>query len=298
MCSMSTLKDLVQQLAAFMPALFIVLVLGAVSVALVTAPQLPPGSFPAAVLPGAVFSLTNSERTDEGVAPLTRNSKLDRAAQMKAEDMAEKGYYAHVSPEGLTPMHWVDRAGYSYLMVGENLVVNRDSAREVVDAFMGSSGHRTNILRSDFTEIGVGVAQGTYKNKDATFIVQIFAKPRAFTPVPAPAPKKSTVLAVAKSVPPPAPRASVVPEKKELVKEVAKAVAPIISALQATTTTAVLAPTTTPEAFEPIFSVSIPDPIELSYPDSPVVMPLSWQERLRDSAAALWTKVSGLWKSS
>ncbi|MBU2330099.1 CAP domain-containing protein, partial [Patescibacteria group bacterium] len=175
-------EDRIRRLISYAPAGFGAVVLVAALLAIATAPQLPVGGLPAAVVSGSVFSLTNQERASEGVQALIRNTKLDRAAQMKAEDMANKSYYAHVSPEGLTPMHFVDRAGYSYLMVGENLVVNRDSAQEVISAFMGSPGHRTNILRSEFTDIGVGVANGTYKGKEAVFVVQIFAAPRAEAP--------------------------------------------------------------------------------------------------------------------
>lgn len=168
------------------------LVIGVIALAIVSAPAFRSGNILAAVNAAHVVSRTNAERTDEGLRSLSRNAMLDAAAEMKAKDMAAKGYYAHVSPEGLTPMYWVERAGYKYLIIGENLVVNRTDADQVVDAFMGSSGHRANILRDDFTEIGVGVANGVYKGKDATFTVQIFAAPYpgtvASTPVASPSP--------------------------------------------------------------------------------------------------------------
>ncbi len=156
--------------------LFALLLLGSMTLAFHTRTALAPYA-PAGVLAGAVVALTNEERTERGVPALTPNEALDRAAQAKAEDMAAKGYYAHVAPDGRTPMHWVSMEGYEYRIVGENLVVNRTEARTVIDAFMGSSGHRANILRRDFTEIGVGVATGTYKGKEAVFTVQLFAAP-------------------------------------------------------------------------------------------------------------------------
>lgn len=153
------------------------LVGGFVLLAIATEPLLNSARNLAAVNAAEVVTLTNAERTDDGIPALQRNALLDQAAQMKAQDMAAKGYYAHVSPDGVTPMYWVDKAGYKYLIIGENLVVNRTDAEQVVDAFMGSPGHKANILRKDFTEIGVGVANGVYKGKDATFTVQIFAAP-------------------------------------------------------------------------------------------------------------------------
>ncbi|HEY1042129.1 MAG TPA: CAP domain-containing protein, partial [Candidatus Paceibacterota bacterium] len=133
----------------------------------------------AAVNASSVVSLTNEERAVKNLPALERNALLDLAARLKAEDMATKGYYAHVAPDGTTPMDFVNRSGYRYRIIGENLVVERTSADQVVEAFMGSPGHRANILRKDFTEIGVGTAEGTHKGKDAIFTVQIFAAPLA-----------------------------------------------------------------------------------------------------------------------
>lgn len=134
-------------------------------------------ALPAAVIRSEVANRTNAERTAFGVPTLQRNALLDEAAQRKAEDMAAKGYYAHISPEGRTPMDWVEEAGYRYQIVGENIVVNRPDAEAVLRAFMGSPGHKANVLRTSFTEIGIGVATGTYKGKEATFTVQMFAAP-------------------------------------------------------------------------------------------------------------------------
>ncbi len=184
-----------------------------IALAVASVPQLRSGDTSAAVSAAKVVSLTNAERTDEGLRTLERDALLDDAASMKAKDMAAKGYYAHVSPEGLTPMHWVEKAGYDYLIIGENLVVNRTDADQVVDAFMGSSGHRANILRKDFTEIGVGVANGIYKGKDATFTVQIFAAPypqkTASTPAPKPAPAVKPSPPVKAPLPKPLPAVAV-----------------------------------------------------------------------------------------
>lgn len=212
----------------------------------------------AAVNAAEVIAYTNEERADDGLAHLRRNSLLDRAAQMKAEDMAKKGYYAHVSPEGVTPVHWVEKVGYAYLIIGENLIVQRTDARQVVDAFMKSPGHRANILRKDFTEIGVGVATGVYKGKDSTFTVQIFAAPRPSTAVATAVPKKSVpapaVPKVAKEVLP-APKAEK-PEPALPTARVAVAVAsttlstaPIADAVKEALKPLALTATSTEELF-------------------------------------------------
>lgn len=226
----------------------------------------------AAVSAAEVIALTNTEREEKGIVVLKRNALLDAAAQMKAEDMAEKGYYAHVSPDGVTPMFFVERAGYRYLAIGENLVVNRTEASQVVDAFMGSPGHRANILRKDFTEIGVGVAKGAYKGKDAVFTVQIFGTPKAaVVATPKPAPTKPVASAPqATSTPKPVPQTSkpapkpVVPT---IVKDVQKLVEPLVPEVTATTTfaaTSSVSVATSTEYVPTVFSIESVSPIELA----------------------------------
>ncbi len=269
----------IASIVAYLPALFGGIVLVAALLAVATAPQLPVGAFPAAVVSGSVFSLTNQERAEEGVPALIRNPKLDRAAQMKAEDMASKSYYAHVSPEGLTPMHFADRAGYSYLMVGENLVVNRESAEDAVGAFMGSPGHRANILRSEFKEIGVGVANGTYKGKSAVFVVQLFASPRPEAPKSVVPVKivsiEEKIVAPKKAEPVPAP----IPA---LAERVEKIVTPILAPTVEATSTNPIASSTESTVLPPAFSISAARPIELVAVEE-VGAPLSLRERAKQS---------------
>lgn len=234
----------------------------------------------AAVSAAKVASLTNAERTQEGLQELQRNTLLDQAAQMKAQDMAAKGYYAHVSPDGVTPMHWVEKAGYRYLAIGENLVVNRTEAEQVVDAFMGSPGHRANILRKDFTEIGIGVANGVYKGKDATFTVQIFASPypqnnkpavvkqtvKQTPPVskPSVAPTPAVTVNVPRAVVKPvATSTSGIAVGASIQEKVAVLVTPIVSSIQNASTTPAPVSTTTPLT-TPSFVLADAPPIELA----------------------------------
>lgn len=130
-----------------------------------------------------VVALTNQERADAQLPTLTRSTLLDTAAQMKADDMAVGSYYAHVSPDGKTPLYWLQAVGYRYLNAGENLVIDRTSAEQAVSAWMQSYDHRSNILRPQFTEIGIGVAEGEYKGMSTLYVVQIFATPHPKEPL-------------------------------------------------------------------------------------------------------------------
>ncbi|CAN5771035.1 hypothetical protein BH11PAT2_BH11PAT2_10120 [soil metagenome] len=140
-----------------------------------------------------VVSLTNENRTEDNLPALTTSALLTQAAQLKADDMAANSYYAHISPDGKTPLYWLERVGYHYLNAGENLVIDRTTSQDVVTAWMNSADHRENILRPQFTEIGVGVAQGVYQGQATTYVVQEFGTPYPNPPLA----RKAVVASVA-----------------------------------------------------------------------------------------------------
>lgn len=108
----------------------------------------------------AILEAMNRERAEYGLRPLRMNDKLSGAAGDRVEDMFAKGYFAHVSPDGLEPFVWAQKRGYRYRMIGENLAVGyRGTA--VVDGWMRSPGHRENILQRSFDEVGIAIAGGS-----------------------------------------------------------------------------------------------------------------------------------------
>lgn len=133
--------------------------------------------FLSSITTNALAELTNRHRQEKLLAQLTPNQKLAQAAQWKAEDMAAKGYFAHISPEGVAPWYWIDKADYRFGCAGENLAVNFIDSKDVTDAWMNSPSHRENILNNNFTEIGIGMAQGSYQGQKTTFVVQMFGRP-------------------------------------------------------------------------------------------------------------------------
>ena len=134
-------------------------------------------NFLAAVVPGSIIALTNDARGDAHTVSLVENARLDAAAQAKAADMAARGYFAHIGPDGTLPWQWITGAGYSYSYAGENLAVRFTDSKDVVNAWMASPSHRGNILKPAYTHIGVGVATGLYEGKPAIFVVQYFGAP-------------------------------------------------------------------------------------------------------------------------
>lgn len=133
--------------------------------------------FLATVLPNVLVDLANTDRTASQLQSLKTNSALEQAARLKAEDMAQKSYFSHSSPDGKTPWYWLDRVGYSYTAAGENLAVNFFDSQDIEAAWMNSASHRANILNSKFTEIGIATTKGIYKGNETIFVVQFFGKP-------------------------------------------------------------------------------------------------------------------------
>lgn len=131
--------------------------------------------------PAAILKWTNQYRADDGLATLTTNDLLVKAAQNKTDDMFKNQYFEHVSPLGVTPAQVVTSAGYEYNLTGENLALGDfKDEKDLVDAWMASPGHRANLLNKDFTEIGISTGLNTFEDRGKTWLaVQEFGKPLA-----------------------------------------------------------------------------------------------------------------------
>jgi len=103
---------------------------------------------------GEVIRLTNEERREHGCGGLEPDARLARAARAHAADMAEHGYFSHVSRDGRRFEHRVRAAGYPR-PGAENIGKGQTSAAEVVREWMASPSHRSALLTCSFTTIGV-----------------------------------------------------------------------------------------------------------------------------------------------
>ena len=193
-----------------------------------------PNVFLAAVLRSDVITYTKEARAQEVAGSLKENEALDAAAQAKADDMARRGYFSHMGPDGESPWTWIAGAGYDYVFAGENLAVRFNDSKDVVDAWMASPAHRANIVKPQYQDIGVGLAEGTYKGGPATFVVQYFASP-AVTPAVVPAvstlPPAEASIAGAEISPAPS-EAGAPPEPQAEVAQVPQTQAPAQPAQQ------------------------------------------------------------------
>ncbi len=121
---------------------------------------------------------TNTERATLGLSQLKVNSVLNKVAELKVQDMVKNGYFAHVSPTGISPWSWFSLAGYDYRYAGENLAVNFKDYKNIVPSWMKSPSHKANIVDAHYTEIGIAIMEGIYKGKTVVFVTQEFGKPQ------------------------------------------------------------------------------------------------------------------------
>jgi uncharacterized protein YkwD len=132
-----------------------------------------------------VILQTNKQRLalDGAGSALRENLLLDQAAESKIDDMLAKQYFDHISPSGVGPSDIVERAGYEFIATGENLAMgyyNGDAG--LVQAWMDSPGHRENILKRGYQEIGVAVRRGTFNGGLTWLAVQEFGTPKSACP--------------------------------------------------------------------------------------------------------------------
>ena len=111
----------------------------------------------------ATLCLLNAERRRHDLRALRRHAALDQAARDHAADMRDRDFFAHESPGGSDPHERIRRSGYrAARLTGENLAKGEREAgvaQSIVDGWMHSPGHRANILRRGFEEIGVAIVE-------------------------------------------------------------------------------------------------------------------------------------------
>lgn len=122
-----------------------------------------------------VVEAVNQQRIEAGVTPVEADPELAAVARNHSEDMAQRGYYAHETPEGIGPSERVRRAGVACTAVGENIAASwygtafesdegvdehttpEELANGLVDQWRGSLSHHNNMLDPHWETTGVGI---------------------------------------------------------------------------------------------------------------------------------------------
>lgn len=131
-----------------------------------------------------LIELTNQERQKMGLAPVSENAALDKAASLKAQNMFAENYWAHFAPSGKTPWDFILGAGYRFTFAGENLAKNFSDSSEIVKAWMASPTHRENLLNPKYQDIGIAVEEGILNGQTTILVVQEFGATSALAAKP------------------------------------------------------------------------------------------------------------------
>ncbi len=119
-----------------------------------------------------ILNLLNQDRAKNGLPALALDPELSRIARIKSCDMNANGYFAHESPTWGNAAAMLNAFGYPYNGVGEN-IAHHASAEKAEAAFISSSGHRSNILGSQWVKVGIGVC---VDKNGFVYVTQLFVR--------------------------------------------------------------------------------------------------------------------------
>jgi len=110
-----------------------------------------------------IAALINNVRVENGLEPLAADGALTDVAISRSQDMLNRGYFSHYTPEGTNVFNFLKGAGISYRYAGENLAQSQPasigSPEAFLNAWMNSPSHRDNILRAQYIKIGVSMIE-------------------------------------------------------------------------------------------------------------------------------------------
>ena len=118
------------------------------------------------------FLLLSQDRAANGRSALTLDPALCDLARLKSRDMFLNNYFSHTSPTYGSAAQMLSTYGYAYTAVGEN-IAHHASVEKAEAAFMSSTGHRQNILGTQWTKVGIGVWQDS---QGYVYVTQLFVR--------------------------------------------------------------------------------------------------------------------------
>lgn len=120
------------------------------------------------------LDLVNAERARHGLPALSADTLLTRAAAIHAADMARGPFVSYTGSDGSDPSQRLDRVGYLWIWVGENIAAGQETAEEVVPGWLRSPNHLANILSADAVSAGVAMARNPATDY-VTYWVMVYA---------------------------------------------------------------------------------------------------------------------------
>jgi uncharacterized protein YkwD len=120
----------------------------------------------------SLLDLINAERAKLLLGPLQMDPQLVELARKKSKDLADHDVFSHESPTYGSPRDMLKASNVKFSFLGENLAGGAGAA-ETLSLWMGSQGHKDNVLNPAFTHVGVGISRG---GSYGTITVVIFIK--------------------------------------------------------------------------------------------------------------------------
>ncbi|WP_343207997.1 CAP domain-containing protein [Anaerolentibacter hominis] len=120
-----------------------------------------------------IFFLSNSLRIKYGYVPFKWSEKAAECAAVRSAEMAERDYFDHINPEGVTPFDRMKEAGISYQSAGENIAAGYRDSVEVSFGWLNSPGHRENLMNHNFRFMGIGIEYAAY-TEYGSYYTQMF----------------------------------------------------------------------------------------------------------------------------
>ena len=149
-------------------------------VQLLAAPKIPHYWNTDSINPGLLIELVNLNRSRGArcgseyfppAGPVSWNDELAAAAQIHSNDMSANSFFSHTGSDNSSLADRVNRIGYKYSTIGENIAMGETQTEElVVEGWMNSPGHCRNIMHGNFTEMGVA--------RSEIYWTQVFGRPR------------------------------------------------------------------------------------------------------------------------
>lgn len=121
-----------------------------------------------------LLTFTNSERLSEGIPALQLDSRLSKAAELKARDILNRQYWGHNAPDGTTPWHWFREVNYRYDFAGENLAKGFTNTDSVIAAWKASSEHNENMMSRNYQDVGFAAISGVLDGESTLVIVAMY----------------------------------------------------------------------------------------------------------------------------
>jgi uncharacterized protein YkwD len=110
--------------------------------------------------------------------PVGWNLKLETSARNHSSDMQQKNYFAHASPSGVTLQKRLEKVGYVWRLIGENIAAGQPTLERAMTGWIGSAGHCAVLMNPDFTQMGLARIDGATDNSFKVYWTLDFGTPR------------------------------------------------------------------------------------------------------------------------